>query len=316
MAMSSLLTSLPPLNRTMRTRLIMIGAVLGAVVALLITVAVSASDFSGAEDGGTFRLPANVTDEDVRYAFNAPVGTCLHWRAPDARDMHKVKCSQPHMFEVTEVVNISDDYAEGVPQPPQEEWAEVAEKRCTKGARVYLNKPLDPEGKFSVTAFWPNQEDWEGGNRRLRCGLWRMAGDSPQPTKGPAVRQNQSDVWPKGTCLALVDKGVGGPVRCADKHSYEMIALKNLAQRFDSYPSKGKQNGWLDKECEKAAKRYTGGRKLDKKLIIAWDTRSKDSWRAGSKLVNCKVGALLADKSGLAPITGSIAARPARKPSR
>lgn len=314
--MLSLPTGVPPLNRTMRTRLIMIGAVIGAVIALLITVAVSASDLSGAEEGGTFRLPPDVTDEDVRYAFNAPVGTCLHWTAPDARDMHKVACAKAHMFEVTEVVDISDDYADGVAQPPQGKWAKVSEKRCTKGARVYLNKPLDPDGKFSVTAFWPNQQDWDGGNRKLRCGLWRMVGDSLQATKGPAVRQNQSDVWAIGTCLALVDKGIGGPVRCTDKHSYEMIALKSLGKKFDGYPSKGKQDAWLDKECEQAAKRYTGGRKLDKKLIIAWDTRSKASWQAGSKLVNCKVGALLADKSGLAPITGSIAGKPAKKPSR
>jgi hypothetical protein len=45
-------------------------------------------------------------------------------------------------------------------------------------------------------------------------------------------------------------------------------------------------------------------------LTISWDTLQEASWAAGSRLVNCKVGALLPDGSGLAPVTGSVRAAP------
>lgn len=96
-------------------------------------------------------------------------------------------------------------------------------------------------------------------------------------------------------------------------------ALIDLSDEFGkSYSSRSKQDTWLDKKCSSVADKYTGGADLEKmKLIVSWDTRTKASWRAGAYLVNCKVAALLEDKSGLAPVTGSVAkgARDEQKPS-
>lgn len=309
-----------------RTRLIMAGAVLGAVIALTISVTLASSGpsdsgsagFDGGPEGGG--LPDSRSEQDIKYSYAAPVGTCLNWNTEQGTDMHQVACAEPHVFEVTEVIDVSEDFPPGARQPDKERWRAIAEKRCVQGVEAYLGKPLDPDGKLQVSALRPNKADWDRGLRALRCGVWRTGpGGSLQATKGSALEQNQSNVWAQGTCLALAGKSVGDPIDCSQRHSYEMIALVDLSDEFGkSYPSRSKQDAWLDKKCSSAADKYTGGADLEKmKLIVSWDTRTKASWRAGSYLVNCKVAALLDDKSGLAPVTGSVAkgARDEEKPS-
>lgn len=306
------------LSRASGTRLLMVGAVVGAVAALAITVSITSAPPTDRVDGGPRGggMPASSGQRDIKYSFAAPVGTCLTWRSPDAGDMRQVACAEAHIFEVTEVIDISDDFPPDAEQPDVAKWREIAVDRCTEGAATYLSKPLDPAGKLQVSALRPNSTDWQNGQRSLRCGLWRTGpGGSLQGTKGPAVEQDQSDIWAKGTCLGLDGKTVGDPVNCEQKHSYEMIAVVNLRDEFDEDPpSKGKQESYLDKTCSRVADKYTGGMNLKKKkLIVSWDIRSKESWRAGSYLVNCKVAALLDDKSGLAPVTGSIAEKAEKK---
>jgi hypothetical protein len=316
--MSSVVELLRSGNRTARTRLLMIGAVIGAIAALGVSMtlvspqsngAVGGPGGSGPQGGG----PASPDAEHgTNYAFEAPVGSCLSWEDDDAADMRKVDCADAHVFEVTEVIDIASGYPAGAPLPKAETWRYLAKKRCTKGAETYLDKDLDPAGKLQVAALAPNEGQWKKGNRELRCGLWRVGpGGSLQATKGPAEDANQSDIWATGTCLALKGKSVGDPINCRERHSYEMISVVNLANKFTEYPSKDEQDEWLDRTCTKAARTYSGGEDLKKlKLIVSWDTRTKASWAAGSQLVNCKVAALLADKSGLAAVTGSIKAAP------
>jgi len=313
--MSGLLQRLRINTSTAGSRPFLAGAVLGALVTLLVTMLAAAPQSgAGGSASGASPLgggPASPDAKDgLQYAFAAKVGTCLMWQRDDAADMKPVNCEEPHVFEVTQVTDISSKYPAGAPLPDTETWRRLAKQRCTEGAERYLDNKLDPDGKLQVSALRPNERDWKLGNRDLRCGLWRIGpGGSLQATVGPAVEQDQSDVWATGTCLGLVDGTVGDPVKCSEKHSYEMISIVNLGKKFDSYPSTSKQNAYLDKVCNKDARTYSGGKNLEKlKLIVAWDTRTKASWRAGSRLVNCKVGALLKDKSGLAPVEGSIAA--------
>lgn len=313
-------------KHALRTRLIMAGAVLGAAIALTVSVMLASSGTNGSGSAGPNGgpkgggLPASRSGQDIKYSYAPPVGTCLSWKTEQGEDMHQVRCAEPHLFEVTEVIDVSEDFPPGASQPDKDRWRAIAKKRCAKGVEDYLGKPLDPEGKLQVSALRPNKADWDRGLRALRCGIWRTGpGGSLQATKGAAVEQDQSNVWAKGTCLGLADKSVGDPVKCSERHSYEMIALLDLSDKFGkSYPSRGKQDAWLDKKCSSAADKYTGGANLKKmKLIVSWDTRTESSWRAGSYLVNCKVAALLHDKSGLAPVTGSVAkgAREEQKPT-
>lgn len=42
------------------------------------------------------------------------------------------------------------------------------------------------------------------------------------------------------------------------------------------------------------------------KLTLYWDNLTEASWNAGSRKVNCNLAALLPDRSGFAPVTGSV----------
>ncbi|MEU0796053.1 septum formation family protein [Amycolatopsis sp. NPDC005961] len=300
----------PAATQTLRTRVVMGGIFAGALIALALSVLFTGSGgFAGGSGGGAGKLsPA------AEEAFHSPPGSCLTWNNADASDASKVACTQPHKFEVTALVDIGAQFPEGAPVPSLEQWQQIAQQKCTSDVKPYLGHNLDPYGKLTTNLLRPTPSQWDDGDRQLRCGLqWAGPGGTLLATTGPAKEQDQSLVFEPGTCLALQGKGVGDPLECTKPHSYEIIAILDLKTKFkDTYPSQDDQKAWLDTECTKQAADYTGGADLDaKKLILTWDLREQESWDAGSTKVNCKVAALLPDKSGLQAVTGSIKAAPA-----
>nr|WP_232328031.1 septum formation family protein [Kibdelosporangium sp. MJ126-NF4] len=286
----------------MSTRLVMAGAFVGALLVLTMSMVFKwpGAGRSSASDNTAANLAA---------AFEAPAGSCLTWK-PDGSDMKPIDCEQPHLFEVTGDVDISGEYNASAPTPNEDAWREIAKQKCTTGATTYLGGKLDPFGKYSVGALKPSEEQWRDGDRKLRCGLQRAApsGKALVATTKSAKNQDQSDVYDPGTCLALVDKNVGDPVPCDKEHAYEIVGVIDLSVTFkDAYPSEEQQQTALLDQCPKLAGEYSGNLNLaDKKLLLTWDTRKQESWDAGSHRAVCKVGAPLEDKSGLAPISGSI----------
>jgi len=315
--MASAMGRVLALGKFSGARYLMAGAVLGAVVALSLNMTLSppepvkptvSSAGSGPMGGG---MPA--ASSAPKSPYDVPAGTCLNWTEPDGSDMTSVDCDEPHVFEVTGLLNVEDEFPGDAQRPSIEDWRKIATSRCEDGVEEYLGGPLDPAGKFSITALLPNNQEWESGDRTLRCGLWRIGpGGGLQATTGSAKDQNQADVWVAGTCLGLADKAASDPVPCEEVHSYEIIAVIDLSKHFgDGYPSLTKQNKRLDRVCANRIAAYSGGMELSSRSLIAsWDTRSQESWQAGSTLVNCKVAKLRSDKSGLGPVTGSIAKTP------
>ncbi|MFJ1762662.1 septum formation family protein [Amycolatopsis sp. NPDC088138] len=308
--MSSSADRFPSASQTLRTRVVMGGIFAGALIALALSVVFSwGGGITGGVGGGAGKLSAAAEE-----AFHSPPGSCLTWDNPDASDARKVACTEPHLFEVTTLVDIGAQFPEGAPTPTLEQWQQIAQQKCTADVKPYLGHNLDPYGKLTTNLLRPTVSQWDDGDRQLRCGLqWAGPAGKLLPTKGPAKGQDQSLAFEPGTCLALQGKGVGDPIDCAKPHSYEIVATLDLKSKFkDAYPSQDDQKSWLDTECTKSASDYTGGADLDAKhLILSWDLREQESWDAGSTKVNCKVAALLPDKSGLLAVTGSIKAAPA-----
>jgi hypothetical protein len=308
--MSSSADRFPAATQTLRTRVVMGGIFAGALIALALSVVFSwGGGITGGAGGGAGKLSAAAEE-----AFHSPPGSCLTWDNPDASDARKVVCTQPHLFEVTTLVDIGAQFPEGAPAPTLDQWQQIAQQKCTADVKPYLGHNLDPYGKLTTNLLRPTASQWDDGDRQLRCGLqWAGPGGKLLATTGPAKGQDQSLVFEPGTCLALLGKGVGDPVECTKPHSYEIIATLDLKSKFkDGYPKQDDQKAWLDTECTKAASDYTGGADLDAKhLILTWDLREQESWDAGSTKVNCKVAAKLPDASGLQAVTGSIKAAPA-----
>jgi putative regulator of septum formation len=161
-----------------------------------------------------------------------------------------------------------------------------------------------------VGAIKPSEPGWLRGDRALRCGV-QAAGHTGTlfPTTGNVLAQDQSDVHPPGTCLGNDGKAVGDPVDCAGPHAIEVIGVVDLKGAFPKgYPDEATQDRALTPECTRLAKDFSGGPAVvtNKGLTLFWETLRMESWQAGSTRVDCRLGAFLPDRSGFAPVTGSV----------
>jgi hypothetical protein len=296
--MSSTADWFAPTSSVGSTRLYMAGASVGAVIVLVLSVAMGWSIVSGASAAAD---PASIV-------ANAAVGSCLTWTRSDESDLGQVDCGQPHVFEVTGSADVSGAYPAGAPFPNLATWQQIVKNDCAANATGYIGT-LDPNGKYVVSALKPTAQQWSSGNRTLRCGLQSATpSGAAMPTTGTAKGQDQSAVYPAGVCLALVNGGPGGPVSCTDQHAYEIVGTVDLGGYFPGgYPAIADQQTKLAQLCQPVLSGYDGNANLGAyQLTLTWDTIQQASWAAGSHKVNCKVGSLSQDGGGLAPVTGSI----------
>jgi hypothetical protein len=289
-------------KQTTRTRLVMAGALVGALVLMSLSMLFS---WPVAVKGS-----ASSAADEALLAFNSPGGTCLDWPADNPRAMRPVDCAQPHVFEVTSQVDISPDYAPSAPPPDEKTWQQIANDKCTEGVAAYLGGKLDPNGKYSVSALKPTDDQWRSGDRKLRCGVHRVTTLGTRLlTTGSAAQADQSNIFPAGTCFALTDnKGVGDPIDCGKPHALEVVGNADLTQAFTgNFPSPEDQGKKLSELCGQIVNEYSNGLDLkSKNLTLTWDTLQDPSWAAGSRKVDCKVGSALQDGTGLSPVSGTV----------
>ncbi len=276
-----------------------IGATLGAAVALAVTWVMA---FGNGTDGGS---------GPGQEAFTAPPGSCLDWTSPDGADVRRVDCAQPHLFEAVGTVGLNDAFGAAAAFPAEEAWLSIVQEKCTPLANTFLGGKYDPFGMFSVGALKPSQPGWRNGDRTLHCGLQVVAQSGElYRIDGAAAGKDQSDVHEPGTCLGIDGVDVGDPVDCAQPHAVEVVGVVDLSVAFPEadYPDEAKQDAAAEPVCTQLAAANAGGPTVvaDKKLTVYWDTLRQESWRAGTRKVDCKLGALLPDKSGFAPVTGGV----------
>lgn len=281
----------------------MIAACVGAILVLGTSMAFSWPVTVGAAAPGP-------SPQDAReLALDSPAGTCLTWSAQDGADMRRVDCAEPHLFEVTNNIDISAEFGEDAPAPDVALWQELAVRKCAPGVTDYLGGTLDPHGRFKVNALKPSPAQWEDGDRKLRCGVQTASrSGAPLPATGSAAGQDQSGIHEPGTCLALDGQTIGDPVPCGEPHAVEIVGNVDLAKAFPgAFPPEDKQLEKAIELCEAVTKKYTNGVDLAKKGLVPYpDALKEESWAAGSRKVDCKVAAKLKDGSGLAPVTGSV----------
>lgn len=275
------------------------GAALGAVAALAISSALTIGSRSA---GGAPPPPA---------AFEAPTGSCLDWAADDGADVHQVDCTQPHLFESVGALSLGELFGPAAAFPSETAWQAMVKEKCTPLAAAFLEDRFDPFGRFTVGALKPSQQGWRNGDRSLHCGLQVVARSGElYRVAGGARGQDQATVHQPGTCLGVDGTDVGDPVDCAQPHAVEVVGLFDLAGPFPGpdYPDENKQDEAAGPACTKLAEEYAGGPDVvaEKKLTVYWDSLRPESWRAGTRRVDCKLGALLPDKSGFAPVTGGV----------
>jgi hypothetical protein len=242
-------------------------------------------------------------------SLRAPARTCLTWQKPDAADARAVSCSQPHLFEVTGTLDLVDFGAQSA-FPDLARWQQLVTERCTQHTTQALAGHFDPFGRFTMGAIKPSEAGWLRGDRTMRCGVQSPGRTGTLfATTGSVLQQDQSNVHPPGTCLGNDGKAVGDPVDCAGPHAVEMVGVVDLKGSFpQGYPEEAAQDRVLNPECTRLANDFAGGPAVvaNKGLTLFWETLRLESWQAGSTRVDCRLGAFLPDRSGFAPVTGSV----------
>lgn len=289
-------------------RRVVTGVVVGA---LLMFGAASLDTFAGAEVPvlGSFAAVAAPPDEPEIVEVPAPPatpGTCLTWSRPDAADTAIVDCAQPHLFEQAGTVLLADQVA----LPDDSTWRQLVDERCGPVVMSYLGNVFDPDGRYRVGALKPSASKWEQGDRELRCGLQSASRSGAlYPMTGRVAEGDQAAVQEPGVCLAIDGPRVGDPTDCAGVHALETVGIVDMAADFpNGYPAVGDQDAYLQPKCNEIAAAYAGGETVvaDKGLTVYWNNISEESWAAGTYRANCNVAALLPDRTGFAPVTGSV----------
>ena len=283
---------------------VLVGALTMFLVALLDTV-------TGAQVpvlGSFAALPAPAAGQEIVEAAPPPAtpGTCLSWTRPDASDPGVVDCAQSHLFEQAGTVQLADQKE----LPDDGRWRQLVRERCDPVVRTYLGGRFDPDGRYRIGALKPSPTKWAQGDRELRCGLQSSSRSGAlYPMAGTAREQDQSATHQPGTCLGIDGRTIGDPVDCGGPHAVEAVGVVDLGPKFDDdFPKVDAQDEFLQTECTKIATGYAGGDQVitDKKLTVYWDNLTEESWTAGTRRVNCNLAALLPDRSGFAPVTGSV----------
>jgi putative regulator of septum formation len=300
----------PAVSRAPEPRLVR-RMVIGVLIGSLTMLGVATLDsFAGATVpvlGTLAALPA-AAGGSAREVPPPPAtpGTCLMWSRTDAADTDVVECAQPHLFEQAGSVTLASDMA----LPDDRQWRQLVNERCQPVVIDYMGGKFDPDGRYRVGALKPSPSKWADGDRELRCGVQSASRSGALlPLSGRAAESDQAAVQDPGTCLAIDGRTIGDPVDCAGPHAVETVGVVGLTEKFpDAFPAVGDQDAYLQPQCAKIANEYAGSADAisDKGLTVYWDNITEESWKAGSRKVNCNLAALLPDRSGFAPVTGPV----------
>lgn len=233
------------------------------------------------------RTAADDVPADPAYD-SAHSGSCLVWRPETPQRLSFAQCSSPHLFEVAKVVEPDDD-----------------DEPCSSAVQKYLGADYDPDSRFTVRVLRPDGAD---EHRKSLCGLQLPGPDGrPIPFRGQVAGQDQSRVWPPGTCIRS-ESGTLTPVDCVEPHALEALGPVDLGEHFhEGPPADADQEQVLHPACMKFATAYLAPKPLSaSNWILDYHPISPASWSAGSRQALC---ALAPRAGGL--MTGSVKANTA-----
>jgi len=230
-------------------------------------------------------------------------GDCLAWPPGAPERAMKVDCADEHLFEVadSEAMEISSD-----PAKPAAEGE--LRQICARAVARYLGPRYDPGGRFVVGMVWTPPASNRQLSGRLMCGL-QLASDGIASVgfRGRVADQDQSSVWPAGTCLGIRD---GQPtevaVDCAVPHALEITGAIDLSTVFDqAAPSTAAQDAVVRDACGAATSAYLSPVALDATgLALRYQPIDEAGWVAGTRRIACRIGSAKPD-GGWATLRGA-----------
>jgi len=250
-------------------------------------------------------VPAEQLGAAVNPTFaDAKTGYCVNWpdNALDAAAI--VDCKDDHRFEVSAAVDTraypGSEFGPDAEPPSPARIQQLTLEQCEPATRRYLGARYDPNSRFSISLLWAGDKAWKhSGERRMLCGLQlKGPGNQQVPFKGRVAEQDQSKIWPTGTCLGIdlpTNQPNDTPIDCSAPHAMEVVGTVNLAEKFpEGLPTDADQDAFIKEVCTAMTDAYLAPGKLrDTTLTLIYSTVSLPSWSAGSRQVSCSIGATL-----------------------
>ncbi len=280
-------------------RALLLTALGGLLIAGLIT-AIPQNEGPGGLTASTISLGPRGNDTFK----HAKAGDCLNWpdRTPDAAEI--VDCKEEHRFEIAESVDMrtfpGSEYGPDAAPPSTARIQQISQEQCSAAVKHYLGTEFDPNSRFTVSMLWSGDKAWrQSGERRMLCGL-QLPGPNNQQVafKGKVADNDQSKVWPAGTCLGIdpsTNQPTDIPIDCAAPHAMEVTGAVNLAEKFPAgLPPEPEQDSFIKDACTRLTDAYLAPIQLrSTTLTLIYSTISLPTWSAGSHQVSCSIGATL-----------------------
>lgn len=244
-------------------------------------------------------------------------GDCLTWPLAEPGKQSLVDCTTEHMFEVAGAVDTSVypgvQFGEDAPWPGPDQFNTIRDEYCPTVVNNYLGGKLDPAGRFTVNLMYPSEEQWNAGERSLRCGL-QLSGTTGtlSPFTGFVRDLDQAQQWEVGTCIGIdtATRKPTDPVDCSEPHAFQVTGVVDLGVEFGDalsgrpWPSIEAQNDYLKATCPGLTDQFLGSaeRLAQTTLNLQWSTLAETSWMAGSRTSVCYIG--LPDSGGFATLVG------------
>lgn len=234
-------------------------------------------------------------------------GTCVTWNQTPNEDSEQtataVPCSQPHLVEIVQSTQQIGGLGPGFPSSSQ--FHAYFAAHCTAPAERFLGQPIDPQGRFAISALRPISWSWDQGFRSMSCDL-QLQSLTPDaaltPWVGDVRGADQTLLWPVGTCQSPT----ASEVPCTAAHTDEVTGNIRLPGTVTSLPTTNAQ--WeqlVGQPCDKLALSYLGGA-FPPGVSSGWQPIAATSWAVGTRTVQCIVGRPTPDYSTWTPYTGSL----------
>lgn len=304
-------------------RAVLIAMLAGAAAVFASSSSGWLADYVGEGGSGISTEIVETETQAVADPFtSAQVGQCINWETgPDdaLTDFAIVECHEPHMYEVTDRVNLYDvpefsgAFPSGSDAPTSEELRVLRDDICRPTVLEYLDGRFDPQGKFAIAPMLPPAGSWQAGDRTMLCGVQLEESLVATSTLDrPAVDTDQAITYEPGTCVAINENGGFTAIHCDEPHAFESVGVVDLKARFpDETPSVEQQNGMLGEVCVEQAIEYLGGGDVGDEalyqstLIPFWLPVTTESWDLGSHSTTCWL-AKDSDFGGFSTLEGSV----------
>jgi hypothetical protein len=253
-----------------------------------------AADGSIAADAGVVRfdlpdglLNAAVPASPTLAARSYESGECVAYPDDEGGTVRAVPCDQPHDLQITRSVDSPD----AVAYPTDEQWTAFIDAACAAPAEALIGLPVDPFGRFTLTAITPVADGWDESPSEVTCAVGAQptapSDLSPQLTEDLRGLRDQSWHYAAGDCVSYhypeLEIEMPHTVPCDQPHDLEVTGTVEYAEGFGAPPVDKP-----DARCRRVAEAYLGG-----PVPPPWQYSSAplrpETWNAGRHYTHCVI---------------------------